>query len=63
MRHHRLSGPHRADLVRGVVANREYEVEFGRAGQREFVPSLTAQTAGRDMRRFELLQCFGAHLS
>src|ERR1700719_973789 len=42
----RLSRPHRADLFRGVVANREHKVEPRRTGQREFIPGLAAQTIG-----------------
>ena len=31
MRGHRLAGPNRAGFVGGVVADREYEIEHGRA--------------------------------
>ena len=60
---HRLSGPDWADLFRCVVANRENKIELGRAGQREFIPCLAAQTLGWQVRHFELSQCFRTNRS
>ena len=43
---HRLSGPDRADFLRGVVTNRKDEIELRRIGLCEFVPGLAAETLG-----------------
>src|SRR5262249_18167081 len=43
MRRHRLAGPHRTDLARGVVADGEGKIERRRARLGELVPRLRAQ--------------------
>ena len=47
MRRHGLAGPDRADFLGSVVADGEDEVQFGRAGTGEFLPSFTAQACDR----------------
>src|SRR5262249_14402135 len=53
---HRLSWPERALLLRGVAAHREDEVEVRRAGLRELVPALAAQTSRRQAAPLHDLQ-------
>ena len=57
MRGHGLAGPDGADFTRGIIANGENKIEFGRAGFRKFVPTLAAQTSTRQACEFELLEC------
>ena len=59
----RLSWPNGTHLLRGVVTNREYEVQFGRPRLRELFPALTAQSLGGQASRFELLQRLRVHKS
>ena len=47
MRAHGLARPDRADLVGGVVADREHEIELRRIGRRKLLPGLGAQPLGR----------------
>ena len=56
MRGHRLAGPDRADLARGIVANGEDEIELGRAVLREFLPALRAVAVGRKPHLVERLE-------
>jgi hypothetical protein len=42
---HGMSEPHWANLIGGVVANCEDEIEFGCVGFREFVQTLAAKAA------------------
>src|SRR6185437_11711711 len=44
---HRMTGPDRAGFAGGVVANCEYEVNFGGARLGELVPGLRPETFGR----------------
>ena len=55
VRGHRLPRPHRAHLAGGVVADRDDEVERGRAGRGEFVPGLAAQALGADFQPLQQL--------
>ena len=43
---HRLARPKRANLVGGVVANREDEIEHRGAGAGKFFPRFGTQAAG-----------------
>ena len=54
MRGHGLAGPDGADFTRGVIADGEDKIEFGRAGLRKFIPILAAQTGDRQASEFEL---------
>ena len=54
VRGHGLAGPDGTDFARGVVANGENKIEFGRAGLRKFIPILAAQTGDRQASEFEL---------
>jgi len=58
---HRLAGPHRADFLGCIVADRKDEIELRRAGPRELVPTLAAKAIGRKMRKFQLFQRLGPH--
>ena len=49
MRGHRLAGPHRADFLRRVVADREDEIELGRPGLSKLLPALAAQAVRGEM--------------
>ena len=60
---HRLSGPVRTLLLRGVVAYGEDEVELWSTRPRELVPRLAAKVSGRESCRFDLLKCFAPWLS
>ena len=54
VRGHRLAGPHGADFIRGVVADREDEVDLGGVRPAELIPALAAIAGGRKMRLFQL---------
>src|SRR3954471_17360807 len=60
---HGLPGPDWADLIGSIVANREHEIEFGSTRFRKFVPTLAADSGGRNMGRLELFQGLGPHFS
>src|SRR5579872_3971930 len=60
---HRLAGPDGADLLRGVVADGEDEVELGRIGARKFFPAFAAEIGSGKASGFDLLESFGAHFS
>jgi hypothetical protein len=61
MRSHRLAGPNRAYFLRGVVAHRENEVQFGRTRLSELIPTLAAQSARGQVSAFELAKRFRPH--
>ena len=53
MRGHRLPRPDRTGFARRVVADREHEIHFRRAGRCKFFPSFRAQALGRIIEAFE----------
>ena len=55
----RLARPHGAYFVRGVIADRNYEVELWRIRRGEFLPRLAASSWVENVHRFQLAQCFG----
>ena len=63
MRSRGLSGPDRADLAGGVVADGQDEVHRWRIRLRELLPALAAQALGRHARRFQGLDRVGVHLA
>src|ERR1700722_7483606 len=63
MRGHRLAGPYRTYFIRGVVTDRENEIEFGSIASGKLVPTLATKTSGWQVSRFELSQCFGTNCS
>lgn len=63
MRRHRLPGPHRTDLVRGVVTNCENEVKLRGPRCRKLVPTLAPKPRCRNACDFKLVQCFRAYPS
>jgi hypothetical protein len=58
-----LAGPDGADFFCGVVADGEDEIHFWRVGLGEFEPMFAAEACGGNLRRFELLERFGADLA
>src|SRR5688572_2079961 len=57
MRGHRLTGPYRAGLARGVVANGKDEVELGRPRLRKLIPTLAAHAVRGHFHVLEELEC------
>lgn len=56
MRRHRLPGPDRAGFVGGVIADREHEIKFGRAGHGKLIPGFAAKAGGGQAGFFDLLK-------
>ena len=63
MRSHGLARPHRANFLRRIVTDGEYEIEPGRVRLRKFVPALTAETFRRYPGGFKLAERFQANRS
>lgn len=60
---HRLSGPHWANLIGGVIANGKDEIKFGCVGFRKFLPTLAAIATRWKVGVFKLPQCLLAYPS
>src|SRR5271168_3650132 len=61
MRRHRVTGPDRADLAGGLVADGKDEVHLRGARLGEFVPTLTAQPARIEMSLFKKVERQGVN--
>ena len=58
---HWVTGPDGADFFRCVVTDGKDEIELGRIGLREFVPTLALKAFGGYIGAFELRQSFAPH--
>ena len=63
MRRHRLPRPIGADLTSRFIADREYEVEWGRVRPGEFIPGLAAKIRCAHARSLDLANGFWSHES
>lgn len=61
MRGHRVTWPHRANLVCRVIADREDKIHLGRTRFRKFFPALAAQIGCWYSSGLKLAQCLRAH--
>jgi hypothetical protein len=63
MGRHRLARPDGANFRSGIVANREHEIEFRRAGNGEFIPVLGAEALGGMVELLQQVEGVGMNLA
>ncbi len=63
MRRHRMTWPHRANLIGCAVANRENEIDPRSVRLGKLIPTLAARTLSREVRQFKLPYCSWVYLA